>query len=165
MPLEMQTRLLRVLSEGEFFRVGGHQALRADVRIIAATHQDLEQQVRDGRFREDLYHRLNVVRIEIPPLRERREDIRALAERFLDAAAAELGVERKHLSEDAARALEQRDWPGNVRELRNYCRRMTALLPGREISGADANERGQNAKGGTTIAHWLEMFFNDPRDG
>ncbi len=165
MPLEMQTRLLRVLSEGEFFRVGGHQALRADVRIIAATHQDLEQQVRDGRFREDLYHRLNVVRIEIPPLRERREDIRALAERFLDAAAAELGVERKHLSEDAARALEQRDWPGNVRELRNYCRRMTALLPGREISGADANERGQNAKGGTTIAHWLETFFDDPRDG
>lgn len=165
MPLEMQTRLLRVLSEGEFFRVGGHAALRADVRIIAATHQDLEQRIRDGRFREDLYHRLNVVHLEIPALRERRDDIRALTERFLDEAAAELGVERKRVSADAMTRLEQRDWPGNVRELRNFCRRATALAPGREITAVDVDARREMKTSAGGFNHWLEECFDDARDG
>lgn len=166
MPLEMQTRLLRVLSEGEFFRVGAHQSQRADVRIIAATHQDLEKLIREGRFREDLYHRLNVVRLDIPPLRERREDIAVLTETFLDEAAMELGVERKRLASDALHVLEQRGWPGNVRELRNFCRRLTALAPGSSITLADARA---SASGGSassdTNEKWFEQWFADPCDG
>ncbi|HEX6929530.1 MAG TPA: nitrogen regulation protein NR(I) [Gammaproteobacteria bacterium] len=161
MPQALQTRLLRVLSEGEFFRVGGHEALHADVRIIAATHQDLEQLVRDGRFREDLYHRLNVVRLEIPALRERREDIRMLAENFLDDAAKELGVERKQLAPDTAVALERSDWPGNVRELRNFCRRMTALAPGRDITMTDIEPR-KPSRTTTSFNGWLEACFAAP---
>lgn len=166
MPLEMQTRLLRVLSEGEFFRVGAHQSQRADVRIIAATHQHLEKLIREGRFREDLYYRLNVVRLDIPPLRERREDIAALSENFLEDAAVELGVERKQFTADALRELEQRDWPGNVRELRNFCRRLTALAPGSAITRADAevSVRDTPSVPGNN-ENWIDQWFADPREG
>lgn len=129
----LQTRLLRVLAEGEFFRVGGQVPLRVDVRVIAATHQDLARGAEEGRFREDLYHRLNVMRIEVPPLRQRREDIVDLARFYLDLAANELGVAAKSLSEGAATHFLTYDWPGNVRELVNLCRRLTVTAAGREI--------------------------------
>lgn len=166
MPLEMQTRLLRVLSEGEFFRVGAHQSQRADVRIVAATHQDPEKLIREGRFREDLYHRLNVVRLDIPPLRERREDIAVLAENFLDQAAEELGVERKRLTADALHVLEEREWPGNVRELRNFCRRLTALAPGASITRADAEGSVRDNVAATAKNEkWIAQWFTDSREG
>jgi two-component system nitrogen regulation response regulator GlnG len=137
MSLALQTRLLRVLAESEFFRVGGQSAIRVDVRVIAATHQDLGQGAATGRFREDLYHRLNVMRIEVPPLRQRREDIRELSRFYLEQAANELGVAPKTLSADAVEALARYDWPGNVRELVNVCRRLTVTAAGREIVGQD----------------------------
>jgi two-component system nitrogen regulation response regulator GlnG len=137
MSLALQTRLLRVLAESEFFRVGGQTAIRVDVRVIAATHQDLAQGAATGRFREDLYHRLNVMRIEVPPLRQRREDIRELSRFYLDQAANELGVAPKTLSADAVEALQRYDWPGNVRELVNVCRRLTVTAAGREIVAQD----------------------------
>jgi two-component system nitrogen regulation response regulator GlnG len=133
----LQTRLLRVLAESEFFRVGGQTAIRVDVRVIAATHQDLAHGAATGRFREDLYHRLNVMRIEVPPLRQRREDIRELSRFYLEQAANELGVAPKTLSPDAAEALQSYDWPGNVRELVNVCRRLTVTAAGREIVAQD----------------------------
>ena len=133
----LQTRLLRVLAEGEFYRVGGQTPVRVDVRVIAATHQDLEARVQSGQFREDLLHRLNVIRIEIPPLRERREDVPELLHHYLGLAGQELGVEPKLLTPEAERALVAYDWPGNVRQLVNACRRLTVTAPGREISGAD----------------------------
>jgi two-component system nitrogen regulation response regulator GlnG len=133
MSAALQTRLLRVLAEGEFFRVGGQIAVHVDVRVIAATHQDLGKAVEAGRFREDLYHRLNVMRIEVPPLRERREDIVDLARFYLDLAATEIGVAAKSLSEGAATHFLTYDWPGNVRELVNLCRRLTVTAAGREI--------------------------------
>jgi two-component system, NtrC family, nitrogen regulation response regulator GlnG len=129
----LQTRLLRVLAEGEFFRVGGQIPIKVDVRVIAATHQDLSRSVTEGRFREDLYHRLNVMRIEVPPLRRRREDIIELARFYLDLAANELGVAAKSLSAGAATHFLTYDWPGNVRELVNLCRRLTVTAAGREI--------------------------------
>jgi two-component system nitrogen regulation response regulator GlnG len=134
---QLQTRLLRVLAENEFYRVGGQIPVRVDVRVIAATHQDLEQRVRQGQFREDLLHRLNVIRIEVPPLRSRREDIAELLYHYLGAAAQELGVEPKTLTPEAAAALSNFDWPGNVRQLVNACRRLTATAPGREIKVED----------------------------
>jgi two-component system nitrogen regulation response regulator GlnG len=137
MPLPLQTRLLRVLAEGEFFRVGGRELIRVDVRVVAATHQALERLVADGRFRADLLHRLDVVRLQLPPLRERREDIPALAERFLEAAARRLGSRRKRLSKAALERLQGHDWPGNVRELENLCWRLAALAPGDGIGVAD----------------------------
>ena len=137
MSLALQTRLLRVLAESEFFRVGGQTAIRVDVRVIAATHQDLAHQASTGRFREDLYHRLNVMRIEVPPLRQRREDIRELTRFYLEQAANELGVAPKTLSSDAAEVLQKYDWPGNVRELVNVCRRLTVTAAGREIAVQD----------------------------
>jgi two-component system nitrogen regulation response regulator GlnG len=137
MSLALQTRLLRVLAESEFFRVGGQAAIRVDVRVIAATHQDLGQGAATGRFREDLYHRLNVMRIEVPPLRQRREDIRELSRFYLEQAANELGVAPKTLSADAVEALQRYDWPGTVRELVNVCRRLTVTAAGREIVGQD----------------------------
>ncbi len=137
MPAELQTRLLRVLAEGDFYRVGGHHPVHVDVRVIAATHQDLETRVREGLFREDLLHRLNVIRIEVPPLRQRREDIPQLLQHYLDVAALELGVAPKMLTDDAARALAAFDWPGNVRQLVNACRRLTVLAAGREIMLGD----------------------------
>jgi two-component system, NtrC family, nitrogen regulation response regulator GlnG len=137
MPAESQTRLLRVLAEGEFYRIGGHAPVKVDVRIIAATHQDLERLVARGSFREDLYHRLNVIRIHLPPLRERRGDIPVLAEHFLARAARELGGEPKQLRPDAERFLCTLDWPGNVRQLENTCRWLTVMAPGREVHVGD----------------------------
>ena len=137
MPAELQTRLLRVLADGEFYRVGGHTPVRADVRIIAATHQNLEQMVRDGDFREDLFHRLNVIRVHIPSLRERREDIPLLMGHFLNAAAKELDVEPKALRPETETYLCQLDWPGNVRQLENLCRWLTVMASGQEIHVED----------------------------
>ncbi len=133
----LQTRLLRVLAEGEFYRVGGQVPVRVDVRVIAATHQDLEARVQQGLFREDLLHRLNVIRIEVPPLRQRREDIPELLMHYLSAAAIELGVEAKTLTPEAMAILTNFDWPGNVRQLVNACRRLTVTAPGREIQAED----------------------------
>jgi len=137
MPASLQTRLLRVLAEGEFFRVGGRELIQVDVRVIAATHQDLEQRVHGGQFRADLMHRLNVVRLHLPPLRERRADIAALAERFLAQAVAQLGGSPRQLTADALRALQQQPWPGNVRELENSLWRLAVLAPGDTITAED----------------------------
>lgn len=133
MPLEVQTRLLRVLADGQFYRVGGHQPVSVDVRIIAATHQNLEQLVIDGEFREDLFHRLNVIRIHIPSLNERREDIPTLADHFLNLAAKELKVEAKKMSKEAQTYITTLEWPGNVRQLENTCRWLTVMASGQEI--------------------------------
>ncbi|WP_006787469.1 nitrogen regulation protein NR(I) [Thiorhodospira sibirica] len=133
MPAELQTRLLRVLADGEFYRVGGHTPLKVDVRIIAATHQDLQHHVSKGLFREDLFHRLNVIRIQIPSLRARREDIPLLLDHFLAAAAQELNTDCKQLRPDARAYLMHLDWPGNVRQLENVCRWLTVMASGREI--------------------------------
>jgi two-component system nitrogen regulation response regulator GlnG len=129
MPLDLQTRLLRVLSDGQFYRVGGHSPLRANVRVIAATHQNLEERVRQGAFREDLFHRLNVIRLRLPALRERREDIPVLARYFLQRSATELGVEPKRLSDAALARLVQFDFPGNVRQLENICHWLSVMAP------------------------------------
>jgi two-component system nitrogen regulation response regulator GlnG len=137
MPAETQTRLLRVLADGEFYRVGGHTPVKVDVRIIAATHQNLEMLVKKNRFREDLFHRLNVIRIHIPKLAERRADIPKLAQHFLQQAAEELEVEAKVLTPSAEAFLSQLDWPGNVRQLENSCRWMTVMASGREIMLSD----------------------------
>jgi two-component system nitrogen regulation response regulator GlnG len=137
MPAELQTRLLRVLADGEFYRVGGHTPIKVDVRIIAATHQNLDQRVREGRFREDLFHRLNVIRIHVPPLRERREDIPLLLRHFLASAARELNVDAKVTSDDVAKYLSRLDWPGNVRQLENTCRWLTVMSPGKTIHMED----------------------------
>ncbi len=137
MSLALQTRLLRVLAEGEFYRVGGQSPIRVDVRVIAATHQNLEARTRSGKFREDLYHRLDVIRIELPPLRARREDVPDLLHHYLSLAAHELAVAPKSLSAESSALLAGYPWPGNVRELVNFCRRATALAPGNEIRVAD----------------------------
>ncbi len=133
MPAELQTRLLRVLADGEFYPVGSHASVKVDVRIIAATHQNLEILVEQGRFREDLFHRLNVIRIHIPPLRERKQDIPLLMRHFLNQAAVELNAEIKVLKPDAEAFLSTLDWPGNVRQLENSCRWLTVMASGREI--------------------------------
>ena len=130
MPLDVQTRLLRVLADGQFYRVGGHQPVQVDVRIIAATHQNLEKRVADGEFREDLFHRLNVIRIHIPALKERREDIPQLAQHFLLRAAKELNVEAKSLHPDTQTYISRLPWPGNVRQLENVCRWLTVMASG-----------------------------------
>ncbi|WP_372871225.1 nitrogen regulation protein NR(I) [Shewanella sp.] len=137
MPLDVQTRLLRVLADGQFYRVGGHSPVQVDVRIIAATHQDLERLVQQGQFREDLFHRLNVIRVHLPPLRERREDIPQLARHFLAAAAREMGVEAKILARETALKLQHLPWPGNVRQLENTCRWLTVMASGQEILPQD----------------------------
>ena len=137
MPLELQTRLLRVLAEGSFYRVGGAQPVRVDVRIVAATHQPLEQRVEQGLFREDLFHRLNVIRLRLPPLRERIEDIPALAHHFLAASARALGVPAKRLAPDALAALLRFDFPGNVRQLENFCHWLTVMAVGQTVSRED----------------------------
>ena len=137
MPLELQTRLLRVLSDGQFFRVGGHQAVKARVRIIAATHQDLEERVREGVFREDLFHRLNVIRLRLPALRERREDVVMLARHFLQRSAQQLGMEPKRLGAEAARRLTAFDFPGNVRQLENICHWLTVMAPSQLVERQD----------------------------
>jgi two-component system nitrogen regulation response regulator GlnG len=157
MPAELQTRLLRVLSDGFFYRVGGQQPLKADARVIAATHQNLDEQVREGRFREDLFHRLNVIRLRLPPLRERREDIPLLARHFLARSAKELGVESKRLTEEALQFLGQLYLPGNVRQLENLCHWLTVLAPAQWIRVEDfpvelRQERSLVAPPGPTLA-------------
>ena len=137
MPLDVQTRLLRVLADGQFYRVGGHNAVQVDVRIIAATHQDLELLVQKGGFREDLFHRLNVIRVHLPPLSQRREDIPQLATHFLASAAKEIGVETKIMAKETAVKLSQLPWPGNVRQLENTCRWLTVMASGQEILPQD----------------------------
>lgn len=137
MPAELQTRLLRVLSDGNFYRVGGHQPLKANVRIIAATHQNLDERVKQGLFREDLLHRLNVIRLRLPPLRERREDIPLLARYFLQKSARELGVEQRTLSDAALNYLAAQDIPGNVRQLENLCHWLTVMTPSQQVEIAD----------------------------
>ena len=137
MPAELQTRLLRVLSDSSFYRVGGHTPLRVDVRIIAATHQDLEQRVASGQFREDLFHRLNVIRIHIPPMRERDNDISLLLNAFLHHAANELSVEPKTLSAPVLTHLQTLPWPGNVRQLENLCRWLTVMAAAQEVTLED----------------------------
>jgi two-component system nitrogen regulation response regulator GlnG len=137
MPLSLQTRLLRVLAEGDYYRVGGRDLLRADVRVLTATHQDLQKKIADGSFREDLYHRLNVITIELPPLRERTEDIPLLARHFLRLSAAEMGLEEKHLMPETIRALQQKAWPGNVRQLQNLCQQLCVMAPGEQILPID----------------------------
>jgi len=159
MSTALQTRLLRVLAEGEFYRVGGQVAIKVDVRVIAATHQDLESRVTSGAFREDLLHRLNVIRIGIPPLRERREDIPELLRHYLQAAAHELGVEAKSLSPGAEQLLVSSEWPGNVRQLVNACRRLTALAPGREIKPADVPpDLGGAAPAAAGSSDWMQLL-------
>jgi two-component system nitrogen regulation response regulator GlnG len=133
MPADLQTRLLRVLSDGQFYRVGGHQPIKVNVRVIAATHQDLEQLVKQKIFREDLFHRLNVIRLRLPPLRERREDIPLLAKYFLQKSARELNVESKKLNDAAMKYLCLQDFPGNVRQLENICHWLTVMAPGQSI--------------------------------
>src|SRR5574338_1015084 len=133
MPAELQTRLLRVLSDGHFYRVGGHQPIRANVRVIAATHQNLEDRVKQGMFREDLFHRLNVIRLRLPPMRERREDIPILVRHFLQKSALELGVEAKRVSETAIKYLQSLPFPGNVRQLENLCHWLTVMAPGQTV--------------------------------
>ncbi len=137
MPLDIQTRLLRVLADGQFYRVGGHSPIQVDVRIVAATHQDLEHLVHKGDFREDLFHRLNVIRIQIPALRERKQDIEKLAQHFLHRAAEELGVEVKSLHQSTVDILNRLNWPGNVRQLENICRWLTVMASGSEVLPAD----------------------------
>jgi two-component system nitrogen regulation response regulator GlnG len=137
MPFDLQTRLLRVLSDGHFYRVGGHSAVKANVRVIAATHQDLEQRVKEGVFREDLFHRLNVIRLRLPALRERREDVQVLTKHFLLQSAQQLGVEPKRISEQALEILGQFNFPGNVRQLENICHWLTVMAPAQMIEAKD----------------------------
>jgi two-component system nitrogen regulation response regulator GlnG len=173
MPAELQTRLLRVLADGEFYRVGGHEAVKADVRIIAATHQDLEQLVRDGRFREDLFHRINVIRVHLPALRERREDIPLLMEHFLKRAATELGVETKTLLPDTVAELKSLEWRGNVRQLENTARWLTVMASGREIHCEDLppelqREHDSQAADGdwrSNLRSWIRSSLNAGKVG
>ena len=137
MPFDLQTRLLRVLSDGHFYRVGGHQPIKANVRVITATHQNLEQRVREGQFREDLFHRLNVIRLRLPSLRERREDIPLLARHFLLQSARQLGGETKRMSEAAMQFLVSLELPGNVRQLENLCNWITVMAPGQTVEVKD----------------------------
>jgi two-component system nitrogen regulation response regulator GlnG len=137
MPFDLQTRLLRVLSDGHFYRVGGHSAVKANVRVIAATHQNLEQRVKEGGFREDLFHRLNVIRLRLPALRERREDVPVLTRYFLQQSAKQLDVEPKRISDGALRALSSFDFPGNVRQLENICHWLTVMAPAQMIEVKD----------------------------
>ncbi|MFN3904339.1 nitrogen regulation protein NR(I) [Rehaibacterium terrae] len=164
MPAPLQTRLLRVLAEGEFFRVGGRELISVDVRVIAATHQDLDRAVAEGRFRADLLHRLDVVRLRLPPLRERRADIPALAARFLAQASAKLGAPAKRFDKEALRRLDAHDWPGNVRELENLCWRLAALAPGDTIGAADL--AGALREAATARAHdWTAALADWARAG
>ncbi len=166
MPLDVQTRLLRVLADGQFYRVGGHSPVQVDVRIIAATHQDLELLVQKGDFREDLFHRLNVIRVHLPPLSQRREDIPQLARHFLSSAAKEIAVEPKVLTSETAKKLSELPWPGNVRQLENTCRWLMVMASGQEILPQDLppellkepNRSNMDRSGETT--DWQESLKN-----
>jgi two-component system nitrogen regulation response regulator GlnG len=161
MPAELQTRLLRVLSDGHFYRVGGHSPVKANVRVIAATHQNLEQRVKDGLFREDLFHRLNVIRLRLPSLRERREDIPLLAKHFLQKSAAELGVEAKRLSEDALRYLQGLDFPGNVRQIENLCHWLTVMAPGQVVEVGDLPSEVREGQRNIASSDWLTALADE----
>lgn len=169
MPAELQTRLLRVLSDGEFYRVGGHTPTRVDVRIIAATHQNLEQRVKDGQFREDLFHRLNVIRVHMPPLRDRQEDIPLLAEHFLAQAARELNVDTKTLDKETAAYISHLDWPGNVRQLENTCRWLTVMSPSQSIHMDDLpaelkdnkSQASMDDNWEASLRLWAELHFTN----
>jgi two-component system nitrogen regulation response regulator GlnG len=137
MPFDLQTRLLRVLSDGQFYRVGGHNPMRANVRVIAATHQNLEERVKQGAFREDLFHRLNVIRLRLPALRERREDVPELTRFFLQKSATELGVDAKRVADSALAVLSEFDYPGNVRQLENLCHWITVMAPAQVVEAKD----------------------------
>lgn len=173
MPSDAQTRLLRVLSDGEFYRVGGHEPLQANVRIIAATHQDLEELVAQNRFREDLFHRLNVIRIHIPTLTERREDIPLLTSHFLNEAAKELGEEPKQLNKETIDYLGELPWPGNVRQLENFCSWITVMAVGREIHIEDlppefleqktADNTGENWE--KALRNWSSRKLSQAKQG
>jgi two-component system nitrogen regulation response regulator GlnG len=154
MPAELQTRLLRVLSDGHFYRVGGHSPIKANVRVIAATHQNLETRVKDGLFREDLFHRLNVIRIRLPALRERREDIPLLTRHFLGKSAKELGVEPKRLSEAAIKYLASLDFQGNVRQLENLCHWLTVMAPGQQVEINDLPTELREAPAAALATDW-----------
>jgi two-component system nitrogen regulation response regulator GlnG len=152
MPFDLQTRLLRVLSDGHFYRVGGHSAIKANVRVIAATHQNLEQRVKEGAFREDLFHRLNVIRLRLPALRERREDIPMLTRHFLQRSAQQLGVESKRISEAALQVVCAFDFPGNVRQLENVCHWLTVMAPAQVIDVKDLPPEVLGAVGNAAVA-------------
>ncbi|MBT4812639.1 MAG: nitrogen regulation protein NR(I), partial [Thiotrichales bacterium] len=171
MPLETQTRLLRVLSEGEFYQVGGHAPIHVDVRIIAATHQNLEQLVEAGDFREDLYHRLNVIRIHVPKLSERQEDIPLLADHFLRLAAKELEVEEKELLPETIQYLTGLAWKGNVRQLENTCRWITVMAPTRKVQIKDLpielqSEEGVSSEGWEqALEQWIGQHLSQNEAG
>ena len=163
MPAELQTRLLRVLADGEFYRVGGHTPIKVDVRVVAATHQNLEENVKKGLFREDLFHRLNVIRIQLPALRERREDIPALLKMFLNRAINELEVEQKILLPEVENYLSTLDWPGNVRQLENTCHWLAVMTSGQTIHLSDLPHELQpdaSKQTGSTTQNWQGDLFN-----
>jgi two-component system nitrogen regulation response regulator GlnG len=160
MPAELQTRLLRVLSDGTFYRVGGHQQIKVNVRVIAATHQDLEARVREGTFREDLYHRLNVIRLRLPSLRERSEDIPLLAKHFLAASARQLGVESKRFSDDALAHLSRLELKGNVRQLENLCHWITVMAPGQVVDVGDLPAEFKDSSA-TVVSDWLSALEHE----
>src|SRR5450830_1623282 len=165
MPSDLQTRLLRVLCDGQFYRVGGHQPIKSNVRVIAATHQNLEQRVRDGLFREDLFHRLNVIRLRLPPLRERREDVPLLVKHFLQHSAHELGVETKQPSAAALRYLATMSWSGNVRQLENVCHWLTVMAPGQNIDVADLPpELKEDGAKPLSASSWQEALASEVMD-
>jgi two-component system nitrogen regulation response regulator GlnG len=155
MPPELQTRLLRVLSDGHFYRVGGHQPIKANVRVIAATHQDLDARVKQGLFREDLFHRLNVIRLRLPSLRERREDIAPLARHFLARSARDLGVEAKRLSDATLKYLTAQDFPGNVRQLENLCHWLTVMAPSVSIEVQDLPPELRSEAAAPAAMNWV----------
>ena len=161
MPPDLQTRLLRVLSDGHFYRVGGHQPIKANIRVIAATHQDLENRVKQGLFREDLFHRLNVIRLRLPPLRERREDIELLAKFFLQKSAKELGVEPKKLSDSAIAYICSLDFPGNVRQLENLCHWLTVMAPGQNIGVNDLPQELRSETPASGPDNWVDALANE----
>ncbi len=158
MPPELQTRLLRVLSDGHFYRVGGHQPIKANVRVIAATHQNLEDRVRQGLFREDLFHRLNVIRLRLPALRERREDIPILVRHFLQRSAQDLGVEPKRISEAALKYLQALPFQGNVRQLENLCHWLTVMAPGQTVEVADLPPEMRDQPNIETPVSWTDAL-------
>ncbi len=158
MPAELQTRLLRVLSDGQFYRVGGHSPIKVNVRVIAATHQDLEARVREGLFREDLLHRLNVIRLRLPALRERKEDIPLLARHFMQKSARELGMEAKTLSEAALKTLTGLPWSGNVRQLENVSHYLTVMAPGQVVEISDLPSDLMQAETIQSSGDWLQSL-------
>lgn len=158
MPSELQTRLLRVLSDNHFYRVGGHQPIKANVRVIAATHQNLETRVRDGLFREDLFHRLNVIRLRLPPLRERKEDVPLLARHFLSRSAQELGVEAKRLSDAALKYMQTLEFPGNVRQLENLCHWLTVMAPGQTVDVGDLPGELREQPSRASSESWIDSL-------